>query len=97
MKFEWDEKKSKSNLTKHKVSFEKAKEIFSDPFHLTIDDDGHSNDEDRFVAIGQTVLRELVVLVVGTYRTSDNAEIIRIISARKATPKEKRAYFNRRG
>ena len=54
LKFEWDESKAAGNLKKHKVSFEEAKTVFSDPFSITIDDPEHSADEMRFIDIGSS-------------------------------------------
>jgi len=80
----WDEAKNHSNQRKHGVSFEEAQEFFiSGTDYLEIFDDGHSDDEDRFIAIG-FILRGLVV-VVWTQRDDD---ILRIISARAATKNE---------
>lgn len=90
MRFEWDEKKNLLNYTKHKVSFEIAIEVFSDPFCLTIPD-RIVQGEERFWTIGR--LENLVVLVVvHLVRDQEGTEVIRIISARKATPRERRLY-----
>ncbi|MCX6344781.1 MAG: BrnT family toxin [Armatimonadetes bacterium] len=85
--FEWDEAKSESNLKKHGISFDEAKTVFGDPLSLTIQDAAHSNDENRFVDVGLSANRRLLV-VVYTERNPN----IRIISARKATAAERRAY-----
>ncbi len=90
MRFEWDGKKSRSNRVKHGISFELAVEVFSDPFCLTISDTA-AGGEERFWTIGR--LENLViVLVVHTMRDEEGEEIVRIISARKATPRERRFY-----
>ncbi len=90
MRFEWDKKKSLLNRQKHGVSFEIAVEIFGDPFCLTIPDRTEQGEE-RFWAIGR--LENLVVLVVvHATRNEQGEEITRIISARKATPRERRFY-----
>lgn len=90
MRFEWDEKKSRLNRNKHGVSFEIAAEAFSDPFCLTIPDRA-VHDEERFWTIGR--LENLVILVVvHTTRDEQGDEVTRIISARKATPRERRFY-----
>ena len=96
MKFEWDDAKASSNLKKHKVSFEDASSVFSDQYHLSIPDDFHSDEEDRWISIGSTTEKLILITVVHTYRDEDDNEVIRIISARKATTKEKREYLNRR-
>ncbi len=85
--FEWDLKKAKTNLGKHGVSFEEACTAFKDPLSLTIDDPLHSNDEKRLVLIGMSY-NNCILVVVHTER-GDN---IRIISARKATKKERKYY-----
>jgi uncharacterized protein len=87
--FEWDDEKAKSNLKKHSVSFEEGATIFNDPKIATIPDPDHSEDEERFVSIGISVIRRLLT-VIHTYRT----ERIRLISARKATKAEKKNYEN---
>jgi hypothetical protein len=85
--FEWDEEKAKRNLKKHGVSFEEAKMVFNDPFSITIPDPLHSDDEQRFINIGN-IPKGRVLVVVYTERGSN----IRIISCRKALKKEKRIY-----
>jgi uncharacterized protein len=85
--FEWDDDKAANNLCKHGVDFEEAKTVFEDPFALTIADDLHSDDEDRWIVLGLSLLAR-VLLVVHTERK----ERIRIISARQATPFERSQY-----
>ena len=90
MQYEWDEHKNQLNQRKHKVSFELACRVFDDPLHLTKFDcvvDG----EERWHALGNA-LGTVLLLVVHTYRLRDGEEIIRIISARKATVHERRQY-----
>ena len=90
--FEWDDKKAAENQGKHGVSFEEAQAVFADDSALLICDPDHSNDEERFILLGLSAgLRILVVC--HCYRKSD--ETIRIISARKATAKERRQYLER--
>ena len=92
IRFEWDPRKSAANRRKHGVSFEEASTVFTDEHALLIDDPIHSEDEDRFILLGlSSSLRMLVVC--HCYRESE--EVIRIISARKATRKERDTY-NRR-
>jgi uncharacterized protein len=89
LRFEWDERKNKSNRTKHGVWFEEAQSAFDDPNARLFRDPDHSQEEDRFILIGlSSGARPLVV--VHCYRESDS--IIRIISVRKATKKEVRFY-----
>jgi len=93
MKFEWDNHKADINKQKHGVSFEEASSVFDDVEALRIFDPDHSEDEDRFILLGMSrVLRILVVC--HCYRAND--EVIRIISARKATQKESTTYIRRR-
>jgi uncharacterized protein len=90
MRFEWDEKKSRANREKHRISFETAIEVFEDPLADVVRDPSVSAEE-RFRIVGR--LKNLfVVLVVHTYRVQGGEEVIRIISARKATPRERRVY-----
>ena len=95
MKFEWDEDKNKENIQKHGVPFEEDKTIFFNKFIEEPDID-HSEDEDRFIAIGISYYtRELMVSYC--YRIRVNGEeVIRIISSRKATDNERREYYERR-
>ena len=87
MRFEWDDEKAISNLEKHGVSFGEATEVFYDPHALEEYDPRHSASESRFVIIGLSSRRLLYVVYVE--RTAD---IIRIISARKANKSEQRFY-----
>ncbi len=87
--FEWDKRKSSENKRKHGVTFEEAKSAFLDENARVIPDPEHSVDEDRFVLLGLGIqLRVLVV--VHCYR--QEANVIRIISARKADRSERRQY-----
>lgn len=87
--FQWDPRKSRTNATKHGVSFEEAATAFFDEEALLMEDPDHSDSEDRFLLLGMSsALRELVVS--HCYRQDDGA--IRIISARKAVPRERRQY-----
>ena len=85
--FEWDTEKAESNLQKHEVSFEEATTVFFDPLSLTIPDPLYSDEENRFVITGLfSQQRQLVVA------HSERDDRIRIISARLATPSERRKY-----
>ncbi len=88
--FEWDEKKSKTNLQKHKVTFEEAQTVFFDTNARMIFDSTHSADEDRFILLGLSAAMR--VLVVVHCCRGNNEQRIRIISARKATKKEHKQY-----
>ena len=85
--FEWDEDKAKANLKNHKISFDEAKTVFADTNSLTIFDPKHSIDEDRYLDIGISTQRRLLVVVY-----TERKEGIRIISCRKATTIEQKRY-----
>ena len=85
--FEWDEEKAATNLKKHQVSFEEARTVFNDPMSITILDPDHSMEEERFIDIGLSSTGHLLVVVY-----TERGENIRLISCRKATRQEQRAY-----
>ena len=87
--FIWDEDKNKKNIIDHQISFDEAKTVFFDPNAKVIYDPDHSNEEDRFIILGLS--KNLNILVV-CHCFKENDKIIRIISARKATPKERKQY-----
>ena len=89
IKFIWDKNKNISNKKKHKVSFEEAQTVFYDENAKVVDDPDHSDLEERFIILGLSYSLRLLV-VVHAYRESD--EIIRIISARRATKTESKFY-----
>ena len=89
LRFEWDERKAAANAKKHGVSFEEAKSVFVDERARLIDDPDHSEDEDRFVLLG---LSSLLRLLVVCHCNRDEGNVIRFISARKATTRESRSY-----
>ncbi len=94
MFFEWDEQKEKINIAKHGISFTSAEYVFGDDNRIEWYDTKHSTpDEDRYITIGFSDDVMLIVSVVYTPR-GNNDEIIRLISARKATRSEKEAYLN---
>jgi len=90
MLFEWGRKKNISNIKKHGASFELAASVFDDPFHLSVLDH-KTHHEERWVTVGHCITEKILV-VVHTYKEVANQEIIRIISARSATKKEKKQY-----
>lgn len=92
LQFEWDEAKAVSNSKKHEVTFDEAKSAFSDEQGKLISDPDHSEGEDRFVLLGMSAALRVLV-VVHCYRTDD--QIIRIISARKASKLESKFYTQR--
>lgn len=89
LRFDWDERKNKSNRTKHGIWFEEAQSVFSDPHGRLFYDPDHSEDEDRFILLGMSSAARILV-VVHCYKNSDF--VVRIISARKAKRKEVRFY-----
>ena len=94
MRFEWDENKNKSNIRKHKISFEEAKTVFDDPLARIFDDIFHSTDEIRYIIIGKSKFNKLILVVYTEKYNNDNNDIIRIISSRLCTKKEMRDYEN---
>ena len=90
MRFEWDENKRRINLAKHGIDFEYSMRVWADPHHLIVGDT-NSNDEERWIAIGN-VGYTAVVVAVHTYRGDEDDYIVRIISARKATKHERINY-----
>src|SRR5271165_6268267 len=87
MEFEWDRDKAASNDAKHGVAFEEAATVFGDPPAVTYFDPDHSEDEDRFLTFGHTSKGHLLVVA-----HCDREERVRIISARRATRKERKTY-----
>jgi uncharacterized DUF497 family protein len=90
LRFEWDEAKAAANLNKHGVSFDEAQTVFGDPDTITRLDDQHSDVEDRFIDIGMSANGRILVVVY-----TESEVRIRIISCRRATPKERRQYEQR--
>jgi len=87
VRYEWDPAKAARNERKHRVSFVEAATVFVDPLAVTFDDPDHSSDEDRFITIGHSTAGRLLFLA-----HADRGAGIRIISARKATPREAHDY-----
>jgi hypothetical protein len=85
--FAWDEVKARRNARKHRVTFDEALSIFSDPDLVTVPDGDHSEVEARFISIGRSELGR-ILLVVHT----DRGNTIRLISSRKATAIERKTY-----
>lgn len=89
LKFEWDRKKAQSNRTKHGVSFEEATTVFKDPSAQVFDDEEHSTmNERREIIVGHSILKRLLMVAFVERRQ----DVIRIISARKATKRERDDY-----
>lgn len=93
IEFAWSSTKAAANKRKHRVSFSEAQTVFYDEEALLLNDPDHSEDEDRFILLGLSASLR-VLLVVHSY--SDDDETIRIISARKANPRERSMYEKRR-
>lgn len=90
--FEWDPIKAKKNLSKHKISFEDATSVFKDKNSISVFDDSHSENEERWATIGLDIKTRTLV-VIHTYISLENDTYnIRIISARKATKNEIKFY-----
>ncbi|MBK9670656.1 MAG: BrnT family toxin [Thermomonas sp.] len=89
IKFEWDPAKAASNLKKHGVSFEEAQTVFYDEFAVQFYDEPHSAEEDRFLMLGMSSGAHLLLVC---HCERDGGDIIRIISARKATKQESAHY-----
>ena len=93
--FEWDPAKARSNLRDHKVGFERASQVFLDPNMLSIEDEEHSEDEDRWITLGMDKSGVLLV-VCHTFREVDPVNYnIRLLSARKPTRREAKQYHAR--
>jgi uncharacterized DUF497 family protein len=88
--FEWDERKAASNERKHHISFNEAASAFEDERGLLIADPDHSESEDRFVLLGMSVRSRLLVVC---HCDLESEDVIRIISARRATARERRHYL----
>ena len=84
-RFEWDSKKASSNATKHGVTFDEASTVFADPLAVIFDDDAHSQDELREIIVGHSSLGRLLLVAF----TERDRMMVRIISARKATRRER--------
>lgn len=87
MDFEWDPRKAEINLRKHGVSFTEAGTVFGDDLAITVPDPDHSNDEDRYITIGWSDRRRLLMV-----SHTDRSDRIRIISARGLTKAERKEY-----
>ena len=93
--FEWDPVKEKQNIKKHDINFQRASKIFVDPLAISIFDEEHSEDEERWITIGAEA-NEVLLVVIHTFRDETlNSVVIRIISARKADKDEAKQYKER--
>lgn len=87
--FDWDETKNKANKKKHGIWFEEAQQVFDDMGALLFFDESHSAKEDRFILLGMSASSRILVVV---YCEREKGSVVRIISARPATPKEVKRY-----
>ena len=87
MEFEWDENKAKANLSKHRVSFNEAKTVFDYLLYIDFYDPDYSDDEDRYIIIGESQQRRLLIV---SY--TEREDKIRLISAREVTKREREDY-----
>ena len=87
MIFDWDKNKAKKNLSKHQVSFDEAQTVFKDPLFIDFYDPDHSEDEERYLIVGKSNQGNLLIV---SYTERESS--IRIISARKLTKAERKAY-----
>ena len=87
MEFEWDRAKSEENFKKHRVAFDEGVTVFYDPMSATFDDPYHSSREQRLITIGYSSKHRLLVVV-----HTERGQKIRIISARRATSRERRNH-----
>lgn len=94
--FEWDPNKAVENRRKHRIGFEQAAGVFRDPLAVSIYDEGHSEDEERWITLGQAGNGPLLVVVHTYQEISATEAAVRIISARPATQHEQRDYEQNR-
>ena len=87
-RFEWDENKARSNQVEHEVTFDEASTVFDDSLARIFDDEEHSIDERREIIIGHSVNNQMLLVCF----TESPNQVIRIISARRPTPKERKDY-----
>ena len=87
LRFEWDPKKAKSNLAKHRVSFTEAITVFADPLARIFNDDAHSVDDRREIIIGHSAKKNLLLVSFTAH-----GDLVRVLSARRATRMERKDY-----
>jgi uncharacterized DUF497 family protein len=91
MRFEWDPEKDSKNQQKHGIAFSEAKEVFDDPLHVSLLDERFSYFEERWITIGSTSEKDVLV-VANLFFDDEGEEVVRIISAREATRNERNQY-----
>lgn len=87
MQFEWDPQKAESNLAKHGVGFDEAKTVWDDYFNIEFFDREHSQEESRYLMVGESKAQRLLIISF-----TERGDMVRIISARELTQKERREY-----
>ena len=90
--FEWDPAKARQNIQKHRVSFERAATVFRDPNQISVYDEEHSDNEDRWITLGLSQDGTPIVVVHTFQQMGESSASIRIISARRATRSEIKQY-----
>jgi hypothetical protein len=91
MRFEYDQRKNRQNLAKHGVDFETAQFVFEDPYSLSQRDEVHE-EEERYITLGEIAPGVVLFVVHTAFAASDGGEVVRFISARAATSREKKSY-----
>ena len=89
LRFEWDPNKAKTNIEKHGISFEEATTVFADEQAVLFDDPDHSEDENRSILLGFSAMAKMLIVC---HCLREEGNVIRIISARKATKTEEKQY-----
>ena len=90
--FEWDPQKAKTNISKHKISFSEATSVFKDPMAISIFDEDHSKDEERWITLGISSTGNIIIVNHTFVEQDKNSIKIRIFSSRKATKNERSQY-----
>ena len=90
--FEWDDAKAAANLTKHGVDFREAMTVMLDPLTMTRFDDEHDDDEERWDSLGRAANGQLLLVIHTFLSTRPNSALVRLISARPATRREREQY-----
>ena len=95
--FDWDRRKARTNLAKHRVSFDEAKTVFLDRLALTECDEKHSSDENRLITLGASSVGRLLTVIHAEVYEAPDTVVVRLISSRKATSSERRRYEQQEG
>jgi len=90
--FEWDPAKARQNVKKHRITFERGATVFLDPNALSLFDEQHSEDEERWITLGLDRTGELLVICHTYHEETENSARVRLISARKGTKNETKQY-----